>query len=427
MVKRRKPADDDDDTHDNGWGGGGKGGGFAAKRPNAGFTMMSTQPTTNVVGVHAGKGGNGGEDAEEVEEDGEDLTFSFMPKKKEEEGEEHKDRRRALLHHTIIALNTQFRAWVNRRYEESDGGKYEFWGLGVVSYLEHEQKIRDDFKDVLSAAGVTGPAPRPPPALNASAAPFVSSKSPPAAAAAAPLFGGAASKSTAAPAPFAPTSTTTTDRTRKDGESGSAPKPALVNPVAAAGGLFGNLKSGVPQLGSFATTSTTTTALPTFGSGTTTTTSAAAPSIFGSTAAPAAAATPAAGGTEEEDPPRPPSPSVADGDDNVVVHFTSKAKMFLKTDGEWKDLGVGVLSVRSEKEGEPKPRICLRNSGGKLRLNSNIYKGIKVSVQKNTVTAQLQYSASDDAEPKLEIILLRLKTPELCKDLADAINTQAQE
>ena len=113
--------------------------------------------------------------------------------------------------------------------------------------------------------------------------------------------------------------------------------------------------------------------------------------------------------------------------------FSSRAKMYIQVKNgegaaEWKDLGAGDLSVRKQKEGEPKPRICLRSKAGKLQLNSNIYRGINVTITKNMIIAQLQHSAGGgDADPTLQMIMLRQKTPELANRLAEVIRENAPQ
>ena len=63
----------------------------------------------------------------------------------------------------------------------------------------------------------------------------------------------------------------------------------------------------------------------------------------------------------------------------------------------------------------------------KLRLNSNIYKGIDVTIKKNMIIAQLQYSGGGAEETKLEMIMLRQKTEELSNKLAEVIKENAPQ
>ena len=403
MGKRRKPSEDDN-------GGDDVDGDVAFPSKKSPFMAFGASapaaPGNNTSSLMFGAprptaaaaGGDGDE------EDDENVKFSFMPKK------DTMMERRALFVQHLKALNSQFLSWLNGRMDASGG--VELWTDGVKDYLRHSEKLRIDFKDVLEQDSI------------GTAQPKMTSSMPTAGTApAVHTFGGVG----AFGAPPASQEAKKVDADK--------PKPALVNPAAATGSIFGSNGGagtifGGPKLGSL----TAPAAASAFGAPGTVAGNGAAPFSFGggSSAFPPAAPA-AAADAEEEEPQRPPSPSVAEaeGGDDFETLFSSRAKMYhqVKKDGgtEWKDLGVGDLSVRRQKEGEPKPRICLRNSGGKLRLNSNIYKGIDVTIKKNMIIAQLQYSGGDAEEPKLEMIMLRQKTEELSNKLAEVIKENAPQ
>ena len=366
MGKRRKPDSDEDEDRDGGGGGGGAAmhGGFGFGLQAKRHMGMSTRGVGFGNGNNLSEGDGAGGSVEDEGQDGADAVFSFMPPS-------NMSIRRAEFVQYLKALNGQFAAWINTRMSGSgtDGVACELWIDGAKDYIKHAMKIKEDFKDVLddTSTGMSV-------GLNQGSLPEDKKT----------LFG--------AKPPVPSYGTQQNGRTEEkdqktfqlfgvggkpsfgegNGKAGEEEKtvkqkPELVNPVAKAGGLFGTSI----QSGGFS-----------FGSGLNT---PLANPVSATTEVDTAVG---AAANDEDEPQRPSSPSVLDANDDIV--FSSKAKMYVQSrdaDGkiQWKDLGVGELSVRKDESSDAsgsdkkKARLCLRNTGGKLRLNSNIYKGIKVS------------------------------------------------
>uniref|UniRef100_A0A453DG15 RanBD1 domain-containing protein n=1 Tax=Aegilops tauschii subsp. strangulata TaxID=200361 RepID=A0A453DG15_AEGTS len=141
---------------------------------------------------------------------------------------------------------------------------------------------------------------------------------------------------------------------------------------------------------------------------------------------------------EDAEAEQPSSPSVKKAEEKgIVVVHEAKCKVYVKHDDAtkgWKDIGVGQLSIRC-KEGAEKaskestPTVVIRNDVGKILLNAMIYKGIKMSVQKNTVasifhTSDAQ-SESDGGNVVARTYLLRLKNEEAATNLSAVIKENA--
>lgn len=61
-----------------------------------------------------------------------------------------------------------------------------------------------------------------------------------------------------------------------------------------------------------------------------------------------------AGGDDDVEPP--PSPTKVDRQGDEIMMLESKAKMLFQVNGDWKDMGVGSLSLRQAKKDAP---VCL--------------------------------------------------------------------
>ncbi|KAL6651227.1 hypothetical protein ACP70R_010152 [Stipagrostis hirtigluma subsp. patula] len=142
---------------------------------------------------------------------------------------------------------------------------------------------------------------------------------------------------------------------------------------------------------------------------------------------------------EDAEPEQPSSPSVKKAEEKgIVVIHEAKCKVYVKHDDAskgWKDIGVGQLSIRT-KEGAAKaskestPTIIIRNDVGKILLNALIYKGIKMHVQKNTVTSifhtsDAQSGESADGAVVARTYLFRLKNEEAATKLSTTIKENA--
>ncbi|KQJ84124.1 hypothetical protein BRADI_5g18857v3 [Brachypodium distachyon] len=142
---------------------------------------------------------------------------------------------------------------------------------------------------------------------------------------------------------------------------------------------------------------------------------------------------------EDAEAEQPSSPSVKKAEEKgIVVVHEAKCKVYVKHDDAskgWKDIGVGQLSIRC-KEGaeraskESSPTVVIRNDVGKILLNALIYKGIKMSVQKNTVasifhTSDAQSSESDSGAVVARPYLFRLRNEEAATMLSAAMKENA--
>ncbi|QDZ20281.1 hypothetical protein HOP50_04g27990 [Chloropicon primus] len=98
---------------------------------------------------------------------------------------------------------------------------------------------------------------------------------------------------------------------------------------------------------------------------------------------PAASPPPAAAAAK----PKVAKKEEASGDDENTV-FESKSKVFRRVEGDWKDMGIGNLSVVKPESG--KAFVCFRNiSTGKIFLRAGLYKDMKITVQKKQATIVL--------------------------------------
>lgn len=146
---------------------------------------------------------------------------------------------------------------------------------------------------------------------------------------------------------------------------------------------------------------------------------------------------------EETEVNEPRSPSVKKTEEQgVVTVHEVKCKVYIKPDNpadkSWKDIGIGMLSIKC-KEGvakatkESKPNIIIRNDVGKPLLNALIYPGIKLNIQKNTIASIFHTSGPVDANGDAGSVaaavartfLLRMRTEDDTKKLAEAIQEYA--
>jgi nuclear pore complex protein Nup50 len=145
----------------------------------------------------------------------------------------------------------------------------------------------------------------------------------------------------------------------------------------------------------------------------------------------------------EDEVERPSSPSVKKSEEKgVIVVHEVKCKLYIKssdpTDKDaWKDRGTGQLSIKC-KEGvskgtkDSKPTILVRNDVGKVVLNALLYKGIKTTVQKNSVVAIFHTAGDGGAEensskPVARTFLIRTKSVDDRNKLESAIQEYAPQ
>uniref|UniRef100_A0A804L3N7 RanBD1 domain-containing protein n=2 Tax=Musa acuminata subsp. malaccensis TaxID=214687 RepID=A0A804L3N7_MUSAM len=140
---------------------------------------------------------------------------------------------------------------------------------------------------------------------------------------------------------------------------------------------------------------------------------------------------------EEGDQKKPSSPSLEKAEEKgIIVVHEAKCKVYVKpddpSDKAWKDMGVGHLSIKC-KEGvekatkDSRPTIVIRNDVGKILVNALIYHGIKMNIQKNTITSIFHTAGgghgagADSKDIVARTYLLRLKNEEETTKLATAI------
>ena len=114
--------------------------------------------------------------------------------------------------------------------------------------------------------------------------------------------------------------------------------------------------------------------------------------------------------------------------DGEEILFTTKAKLhrMVKGDGpsEWKDFGVGHLSVRTqEKEGggRSRPFVVFRTDSGRVLLNAAFYDGFCLKLVENakgkTLSTVMFPSNEDGSQPVSTNFLIRVKDADIAKRL----------
>ncbi|KAH7298201.1 hypothetical protein KP509_25G032000 [Ceratopteris richardii] len=284
----------------------------------------------------------------------------------------------------VKALNNQFTSWVQRQLQEHP---MELWQDGVQDYLRHASKINEDFKDVISSpVEASASLPRSESAQPQSMSLFSNQQ---------------VNEGFTAKFPVKPLFEI------KGGVNFSQPFPSLVIPSATK-----------PFSGESLVTAT---AVPSNGTDT--------------------------HDTQEDDetPQEPSSPSVKRMDEpGVQILHEIKCKLYIKgdasTDGAWKEMGIGNLTLRA-KEGaekgskEAKATVLVRNEVGRVLLNALLYPNMKLNIQKNTVSGifhsaeadiKIHGAASPEAKAgKGRLYLFRVKTPSDAENLVEVLTSNA--
>lgn len=156
-----------------------------------------------------------------------------------------------------------------------------------------------------------------------------------------------------------------------------------------------------------------------FGNSAATTAPTPAPGGFGGfsfAAAPAPAAAATVVAVEEDSDAMPPEEATvvernADEDANDITEHEVRAKLhrFSKPLSEWKDMGVGVLRLMKHNETK-KSRILMRNSAGKINLNTFIFPTMKfdANAEKGCV-GFVTAVKNDDGKQELVKFLIKVK------------------
>lgn len=125
--------------------------------------------------------------------------------------------------------------------------------------------------------------------------------------------------------------------------------------------------------------------------------------------------------------PLPELVEVTTGEENETVLFEHRAKLlrFDKEAGEWKERGLGNIKLLQDKDDTNKVRLVMRREQiHKLCCNQRIYKDTHFKYAKNSQTA-VSWAGQDYSENELvtEMLTVRFKLPETCKQFLDAIQS----
>uniref|UniRef100_A0A1A9WPQ8 E3 SUMO-protein ligase RanBP2 n=1 Tax=Glossina brevipalpis TaxID=37001 RepID=A0A1A9WPQ8_9MUSC len=123
--------------------------------------------------------------------------------------------------------------------------------------------------------------------------------------------------------------------------------------------------------------------------------------------------------------PLPDIVEVNTGEENEIVLFEHRAKLlrFDKKAGEWKEKGLGNIKLLQDKDDIHKLRLLMRREQvHKLCCNQRVYKDTAFTYMKNSETA-LSWAGQDFSDNELvaEMLTVRFKTPEVCKQFHKAI------
>ncbi|XBI96568.1 hypothetical protein VPH35_032833 [Triticum aestivum] len=369
-------------------------------------------------------------------------------------------RRAEAANRHVRALNTQFASWVQSQLQNHPA---ELWEDGMKDYLSHASEIMENFKDVVNwlrqnkagTTAVSSPSPaneektttpatvnskfmvqpgsdngQKSPTTGASSLAFQNSSSP-------NMFSLPSQKKTSPFGGIFDNKDAPGDSSKSTFQFGGN------NGFSTPTNTPGDSSKSTFQFGGNNGFSTPTT--PSIFSTTGSSFNMPAPTLFSMNQQPICtgsgnmkAAEASADADEDAEAEQPSSPSVKKAEEKgIVVVHEAKCKVYVKHDDAtkgWKDIGVGQLSIRC-KEGAEKaskestPTVVIRNDVGKILLNAMIYKGIKMSVQKNTVasifhTSDAQ-SESDGGNVVARTYLLRLKNEEAATNLSAVIKENA--
>ena len=109
--------------------------------------------------------------------------------------------------------------------------------------------------------------------------------------------------------------------------------------------------------------------------------------------------------------------------------YTMRCKLFFKKGNDWKDLGVGMLYLKSLSDGKTQLLIRMETAAGKVLLNISLHKNLPVAkVGKNNVSVMsvpnppvfLKETEGDNTKPLN--YLIRVKNSDEADDLMKQIN-----
>lgn len=139
--------------------------------------------------------------------------------------------------------------------------------------------------------------------------------------------------------------------------------------------------------------------------------------------------------TNEEDSPATPPACKLDSENTL---FTCKTRLFRKDPdtNEFRELGVAILRIIRDPNNCQKTQLLIRDLSGlaKILLNVMIYSKMPIKligdnkimlVCPNIISEEISGNAETNTKPNLITFLLRVKTPELAKDLIEHL-TQAK-
>ncbi|KAL9896692.1 E3 SUMO-protein ligase RanBP2-like [Glossina fuscipes fuscipes] len=126
--------------------------------------------------------------------------------------------------------------------------------------------------------------------------------------------------------------------------------------------------------------------------------------------------------------PLPDVVEVNTGEENEIVLFEHRAKLlrFDNKAGEWKERGLGNIKLLQDKDDINKLRLLMRREQvHKLCCNQRVNKDTAFTYMKNTALSWAGQDFSDN-ELVVEMLTVRFKTPEVCKQFLKALN-EAQD
>ncbi|MCO5556830.1 hypothetical protein L7F22_010383 [Adiantum nelumboides] len=294
--------------------------------------------------------------------------------------------RAARYNQHIRALNSQFTSWVQQQLKEHP---LELWQEGIQDYLKHASKIQDDFKDVTASSALTD-------------SNTMQSRS---------LF----SSQITWPIVSDGSSTSGFGKSLFDVKGGASVSPSF--PSLATTPFPKPPAAGLPFL-NIPSASSTLNSLPNNESNT----------------------------QEDDDAEQEPSsPSVKRSEEpGIKVLHEIKCKLYIKgdsaTDGAWKEMGMGNLTLRLKEDAEKgtkeaKATVLVRNEVGRVLLNALLYPNMKMNIQKNTVTgifhsaeADIKVQGSGNQETdsaKGRLYLMKLRTPRDAEQLVEVLMSNA--
>ncbi|XP_050545463.1 E3 SUMO-protein ligase RanBP2-like isoform X2 [Daktulosphaira vitifoliae] len=138
--------------------------------------------------------------------------------------------------------------------------------------------------------------------------------------------------------------------------------------------------------------------------------------------------------TEEHDPipeflPIIPLPNKAEeftGEENDIVLFERRAKLYKYTEKEWKEKGVGVLKILRNKDTAKVRLVMRREQVLKVCANHFLYDNMELKPKNDKAVLWTANDYSDTTQMQIENLCARFKSAEDCKDFIKVFNETKQ-